>query len=295
MAKLELQGCGSALVTPFKDGAVDYDAFRRIVARQVENGVDFLLPLGTTGETPCLSFEEKVKIYQIARAEAKGRPVIIGCGTNSLEATMAAIHQFEPYKPDAFLVVAPYYNKPTQAGLYQYFKLVAESTTIPVLLYNVPSRTGVNIKAPTTVSLAKDCPNIIGVKEASGLFAQTSEIVKDAPSDFMVFSGDDILTLPFMAVGAKGVISVASNIAPREVSAMVHAIQAGDYATARELHHRLTPLFRGCFVESNPVPAKAALCHMGLCRNEFRLPMVPGTPETCELVAKVVDDLKLDY
>lgn len=295
MAKLNLQGCGTALVTPFKITDVDFQAFRSMVRRQVRCGVDFLVPLGTTGETPCLNNQERIEILKIAKEECGGKPVIVGGGTNSLQDTIAAMNVLEPYGPDAFLIVVPYYNKPTQEGMYQYFKAVAAATKKPVIIYNVPGRTGANMLPQTVLRLAKDVPNIIAIKEASGNYEQVSTILREAPKDFQVLSGDDDMTLALMATGAAGVISVASNIAPKEVANMTHRILAGDLANARKLHHRLWPLFKACFVESNPVPAKAALKALGLCRNELRLPLVPATKETEKLMAQVIKDLKLDY
>lgn len=288
---INLHGCGTALVTPFHNGEVDYEAFRRLVRRQISGGVDYLLALGTTGETPNLSLEEKIKILNIAEEESGGRPVIVGGGTNSLTQTIHSIKELEPYGPDAFLIVVPYYNKPTQEGLYQYFKAVAESTEKPVILYNVPSRTGTNMLAETTVRLARDVRNVVAIKEASGIFGQVSEILRNAPEDFQVISGDDALTLPFMSAGAVGVISVASNIAPAEVSELVHLAEKGDFIGARAVHHRLSPLFKACFVESNPIPTKAALSCMGLCDNELRLPLVPAAAKTKALVASVLKEL----
>lgn len=295
MAKLNLQGCGTALVTPFKNGKVDYDAFRKMAARQIKSGVDFLVPLGTTGETPCLSNEERIEILKIAKEEAAGKPVIVGGGTNSLQDTIAAMKVLEPYGPDAFLIVVPYYNKPTQEGMYQYFKAVAASTKKPIIMYNVPGRTGSNMTPATCLRLAKEIPNIVAVKEASGKYDQVSAILREAPKGFQVLSGDDDMTLALMATGAVGVISVASNIAPREVSNMTHRALKGDFKNARALHHRLWPLFKACFVESNPVPAKAALASMKLCRNELRLPLVPATKETEKLMKSVIRELIINY
>lgn len=293
MADLKLQGCGTAMVTPFKDGKVDYDAFRDMVVRQVAAGVDFLVPLGTTGETPCLSVEERIEILKIAKANCAGRPIVVGGGTNSLEDTIASIRQLEPYGPDAFLIVVPYYNKPTQEGMYRYFKAVAESTTKPVISYNVPGRTGVNMLPATCLRLAREVPNIIAVKEASGNYSQVSAILRDAPEGFALLSGDDDMTLALMATGAAGVISVASNVAPREVADLTHSALAGDFVAARAMHHRLWPLFKACFVESNPIPAKAALAGMGLCCNELRLPLVPASGATEELMRGIVKELQL--
>ena len=288
---LKLSGLGTALVTPFRNGAVDYDAFVALVDRQVAAGVDFLVPLGTTGETPCLSDEEKLILLQITKEHANGKPVVVGVGTNSLNGTLKNIKLFEQYEPDAFLVVAPYYNKPTQRGLYEYFKAVAASTEKAVILYNVPGRTGVNISADTTLELAK-IENIIAVKEASGNYAQISRIIGEAPEGFAVLSGNDDETLALMATGAKGVISVASNIAPSYTMQMVRALQRDDMVAARSLHHMLFPLFKNCFVESNPIPVKAGLAYLGLIQNELRLPLVPATQATYELMEETIKVLQ---
>ena len=293
MAKLELKGCGTALITPFRDGAVDYEAFRSLVKRQIKCGIDFLVPLGTTGETPCLSLEERIEILRISKQECQGRPVIVGGGTNSLECTLASMRELEPYGPDAFLIVVPYYNKPTQEGMYRYFRAVAESTSKPIILYNVPGRTGANMQSDTVIRLAKDCPNVVAVKEASGSFAQASAILREAPEDFSVLSGDDMLTLPFMAAGASGIISVASNVVPMDMARLAHLCLNGDFSQARKLHHKLSPLFKACFVESNPIPAKAALSQMGLIRNELRLPLVPASEQTEKVIAEVLKALAL--
>ena len=292
MKDLVLQGCGTALVTPFTaDGAVDYEAYAALVDRQVAGGVHFLVPLATTGETPTLSQEEKVAIFQTVKAHAKGRPLLVGVGVNSLPDTLANIRLLEPLGPDALLVVVPYYNKPTQQGQYEYFKAVAAATSLPVIIYNVPGRTGANMLPDTVLRLAQDVPNIRGIKEASGKYDQVSEILRRAPEGFTVLSGDDDMTLAFMATGAHGVISVASNVAPKEVTEMVEAVQRGDYATARVLHHRLFPLFKACFVESNPIPAKAALSLLGQMRATVRLPLAEASDQTKELMQKVLQDL----
>lgn len=288
---LKLSGLGTALVTPFRNGAVDYDAFVALVDRQVAAGVDFLVPLGTTGETPCLSDEEKLILLQITKEHANGKPVVVGVGTNSLNGTLKNIKLFEQYEPDAFLVVAPYYNKPTQKGLFEYFKAVAASTEKAVILYNVPGRTGVNIGADTTLELAK-IENIIAIKEASGNYAQISRIIGEAPEGFAVLSGNDDETLALMATGAKGVISVASNIAPSYTMQMVRALQRDDMVAARSLHHMLFPLFKNCFVESNPIPVKAGLAYLGLIQNELRLPLVPATQATYELMEETIKVLQ---
>ena len=289
MKQLSLKGCGTALFTPFKDGALDEGALVRNVERQVAAGIHFLVPLGTTGETPCLSLEERRRILELTRAHAGGRPVVVGGGTNSLSATLESIRALDG--ADAFLIVVPYYNKPTQEGLYQYFKAVAEGTDKPVILYNVPGRTGANLAAETTLRLAEEVPGIVAIKEASGNYAQISEIIRCAPEGFSVLSGNDDETLPLMATGADGVISVASNVAPREMVALTEAMSRGDLATARSLHHRLSPLFKTLFVEPNPIPGKAAMARLGLMENSLRLPLVPASRETEERMAQVLEAL----
>ena len=289
---LVLQGCGTAMVTPFKpDGSVDFEALAALTARQVAAGVDFLVPLGTTGETPALSPEEKVEVFKTVRANAGGLPLMPGVGANNLPGTIANIRLMEPLAPEALLVVVPFYNKPTQQGQYEYFKAVASETSLPVIIYNVPGRTGANMLPDTVIRLAEDVPNIKGIKEASGNYSQVSEILRCAPKDFTVLSGDDDMTFAFMATGAHGVISVASNIAPKEVSAMVHALMKDDIPSARALHHKLVPLFKACFVESNPVPAKAALAQMGLMGATVRLPLSEASAATAGIMSKVLDEL----
>ena len=277
------------MFTPFKDGKLDEAAFAATVRRQVEAGIHFLVPLGTTGETPCLSVAERQKVLAIARENAPGKKLLVGGGTNSLTATLESMAQLPD--ADAFLIVVPYYNKPNQTGLYEYFKAVAGSTEKPIVIYNVPGRTGANINAETTLRLAEEIPNIIAVKEASGKYAQISEIIRCKPEGFSVLSGNDDETLSLMATGADGVISVASNIAPREMVALVEALQKDDMPKARELHYRLMPLFKACFVEPNPIPGKAAMAQLGLMANELRLPLVPASPATEELMEKTLKAL----
>ncbi|MBO5546288.1 MAG: 4-hydroxy-tetrahydrodipicolinate synthase [Bacteroidales bacterium] len=292
MESLVLRGCGTALVTPFlPDGSVDYEAYASLVDRQVAAGVHFLVPLGTTGETPTLSDGEKTAVFQLVKEHAKGLPLMPGVGTNSLSGTLANIRLMEPLGPAALLVVVPYYNKPTQQGLYEYYKAVASETDLPVIIYNVPGRTGANILPDTVLRLAADVPNIRGIKEASGNFSQVSDLVRRIPEGFAVLGGDDDMTLAYMAAGAHGVISVASNVAPAEVTQMVEALQRDDLAAARRLHQRLFPLFKACFAESNPGPAKAALAQLGLCGNVLRLPLVPVTESTEALMQKVLSEL----
>lgn len=289
---VDFKGLATALVTPFVDGEVDWQAFRNLVRRQVEAGVDFLVPLGSTAETPCLTDAEKVKILEIAREESNGLPIVAGAGSNSLTATVRNMRLLDGHGADAYLIVVPFYNKPTQEGLYQYFKAVAEETDRQVILYNVPGRTGTNMKTETTLRLA-EIPNITAVKEASGNLAQIIDIKRQAPEGFAVLSGNDDQTLPLMACGADGVISVASNVAPEQMKALTRAVVASDLKEAICLNNSLMPLYHACFVESNPIPAKAALSLMGLCRDEMRLPLLPATGGTRTLLADVLRKLQL--
>ena len=292
MNTINLTGCGTALITPFKNGEVDYEAFAALVDRQVESGIDFLVPLGTTGETPCLEDEERIKVLQIAKEHSQGRPVVAGGGTNSLQHTIRSMKMLEPYGVDAFLIVVPYYNKPTQEGQYQYFKAVAESTDKPIVLYNVPGRTGANMTAETCLRLAQ-IPNIVAVKEASGNREQIEAILAGAPEGFQVLSGNDDDTLWMMQQGGAGIISVASNVAPKHMADFIGAIREGDMVKAEQLNKELTPLFTNCFVESNPIPAKAAMTAMGLIENELRLPLVPCQQKTYDLMVETIKPLGL--
>ena len=304
-------GCGTAMVTPFRDGEVDFCAFEKLVLRQLKAGMHFLVPLGTTGETPCLGNDEKLQLLvrcrEIVEAHelegGKKTPLLVGAGTNSLHLTVKNIEFFSPHGADAFLVVVPYYNKPTQRGQYEYFKAVAESTDKPIVIYNVPGRTGANMEAETCLKLAYEVPNIVAIKEASGKYAQVADILAGAPEDFSVLSGDDDLTLAFMTAGAKGVISVASNVFPEMMVNFVEALGASsvcgdelgvgevDLKAAKRLYYRLRPFFSACFAESNPVPIKAALAEMGLIANELRLPLVPAQGSTVCLMRKLVGEL----
>ena len=285
-------GCGTALITPFTSGDVDYKAFATLVDRQVEAGIDFLVPLGTTGETPCLEDDERIKVLETAKEHSNGLPILVGGGTNSLAHTVRSMKMLDPYGVDGFLIVVPYYNKPTQEGQYQYFKAVAESTDKPIVLYNVPGRTGVNMSAETALRLA-EIDNIVAIKEASGNRGQIEEILRNAPKDFMVLSGNDDDTIWMMQQGGAGIISVASNVAPDHMVKFVRALQGGYSEKAYKLNEELTPLFNNCFVESNPIPAKAALHAMGLIENEFRLPLVPAQQATYDLMVKTIKDLGL--
>ena len=283
------KGCGTALLTPFKDGEVDYNAFAATVDWQVETGIDFLVPLGTTGETPTLSESEKLQVLEVTLQHAQGRPVMAGVGSNSVKGTLDNIRLLQD--ADGFLVVVPFYNKPPQRGMYQYFKAVAEATDKPIILYNVPGRTGSNIEAETTLALAKDVPNIIGIKEASGNKEQIGKILKERPEGFAVLSGNDDDTLALMKDGADGVISVASNVFPSAMVDLVHALQEGKWEDAEKMNARLAPLFKALFVEPNPIPVKAAMAQLGLMENSLRLPLVKATEDTENLMRKTLQDL----
>lgn len=310
--KMLFTGCGTAMVTPFRDGEVDFRAFEKLVDMQLKAGIHFLVPLGTTGETPCLENDEKLRLLVRCReivdahelAGGKKTPLLVGAGANSLRQTVKNIEFFGPHGADAFLVVVPYYNKPTQRGQYEYFKAVAESTDRPIVIYNVPGRTGANMEAETCLRLAHEVPNIVGVKEASGRYPQVAEILAGAPEGFSVLSGDDDLTLAFMTAGARGVISVASNVFPDMMVNFVEALGAPevcgdslccggtDLKAAKRLYFRLRPFFSACFVESNPIPVKAALSEMGLIANELRLPLVPAQETTVELMKRLLEELR---
>ena len=284
-----LTGCGTALLTPFRGGEVDYEAFAATVDWQVATGIDFLVPLGTTGETPTLSESEKLQVLEVTLNHADGKPVMAGVGTNSLNGTLANMRLLQD--ADAFLVVVPFYNKPPQRGMYQYFKAVAQATDKPIVLYNVPGRTGSNIEPETVLQLAKDVPNIIGIKEASGKFDQAQKILNDRPNGFKLFSGNDEDTLKLMQAGADGVISVASNVFPSAMVDFVRALQANKAEEAQKMHNRLMPLFKALFVEPNPIPAKAAMAQLGLMENSLRLPLVKATEETEALIKQTLQEL----
>lgn len=286
---LSLKGCGTALVTPFlADGEVDYEAYASLIDRQVDSGVDFLVPLATTGETPTLSNEEKIALLKLTYGHAAGKPLLVGCGSNSVPSTLANMELLDGPEVDAWLVVVPFYNKPTQEGQFRYFKAIAEASTKPLVIYNVPGRTGVNMTAATCLRLAREVPGIIGVKEASGKYDQISEILLGAPEGFSVLSGDDSLTLSIMEIGAAGVISVASNIWPDKLSCLTSLALEGRFEEARALNATLETLYDACFVESNPIPAKAALSLLGLCSDTMRLPLVSASEETYRLMKKVL-------
>jgi 4-hydroxy-tetrahydrodipicolinate synthase len=287
-------GVGTALITPFtRTGELDDAAIRRLARRQIDAGIHFLVPCGTTGETPTLSDRERRRVVELVVEESSGRlPVVAGAGGYDTREVVHAAREMQAAGADALLSVTPYYNKPTPEGLYQHFSAVAEATPLPIILYNVPGRTGCNIDAATCARLAS-IPNVIGVKEASGNIQQMVEICAAVPDDFLVLSGDDALTLPLMAVGGRGVISVASNEIPAEMVQMVEAAARGDFAAARTVHRRILPLMLGNFVESNPGPVKFAMAAMGLCEEVYRLPMVPPRPDSQQKILRILNELEL--
>jgi 4-hydroxy-tetrahydrodipicolinate synthase len=294
MTKKRFQGTGTAMITPFKaDGSIDEKALRRFVDFQIDGGVDILLPCGTTGEGATLDENETDRVLQIVIEQSRRRvPIILGAGSNSTAKAVQMTKRARKLGADGVLSVGPYYNKPTQQGYYEHFKAVAEADDIPVIVYNVPGRTGGNIEAKTMLRLA-DVPNIVAVKEASGNLGQIMDIIRDAPSDFRVLSGDDALALAVIAVGGDGVVSVVSNETPAIMSSMMNAALEGNLDKARELHYKILPLMNVNFIESNPIPAKAALAMMGLIEENYRLPLVRITPANREKVAKIVEELGL--
>jgi 4-hydroxy-tetrahydrodipicolinate synthase len=268
------QGSQVALVTPFRDGKVDEVKLRELVEFHAKHGTDGIVACGTTGEDPGLSHDEHERVVELIIQSAAGRmPVIVGTGSNSTAHAIALTRHAERAGAQAALVVNPYYNKPTQEGLYRHFRAVAESTALPVFVYNIQSRTAVNVETDTLVRLVRDCRNVVGVKEASGSLDQMSQVVAACGPEFIVLSGDDNVTLPLMAIGGRGVISVIANIVPREVSELTHAALDGDWKRARELHYKLFPLARAAFIEPNPIPLPEAMAMAGLLEPEFRLPM----------------------
>jgi 4-hydroxy-tetrahydrodipicolinate synthase len=277
---LEIRGCGTALVTPFsRDTTVDVEALRRLVQFQLRGGIDFLVPCGTTGETPTLEHGEYLDIIRVVVEEVAGKvPVIAGVGGNSTAKVIGLAQEVEKIKVQGLLSVAPYYNKPTQEGLYQHFKALAESTRLPVILYNVPGRTGSNIE-PATVARLSKIPNIVAIKEASGSITQQMEVLNTVEPGFRVLSGDDAFTFPLMALGGVGIISVVSNEIPGQMTKLAHLMLDGKIDEARKLHFQLLPLMQANFLETNPIPVKAALAMMGMIEEVYRLPLVPMKPE----------------
>ena len=293
MARNIFRGLGIALVTPFtSDGQVDYKSLKRLVEYQIDNGADFLCILATTGETPCLTQDEKDKITQLVKDVNHGRlPILKGCGGNNTAAVVEELRTADWSGIDGILSVCPYYNKPSQEGLYQHFKAIAEASPLPVVLYNVPGRTGINLKPETTVRLANDCENIVAVKEASGSLEQVDEIIKNKPQRFDVLSGDDALTFSMVASGAAGVISVIGNALPKEFSRMIRLEFQGEYEPARKIHHMFTELYSLLFVDGNPAGVKALLHEMGFIENQLRLPLVPTKVSTLQKMAEILKSL----
>lgn len=278
-------GTFTALVTPFKKGQIDFPAFERLIKAQIKAGVDGIVPVGTTGESPTLSYEEHAEVIQRAVEFAGGKiKVLAGTGANSTSEAIYLTEAAEKAGADGSLQVAPYYNKPTQEGLFQHFQTIARSTRLPLVLYSIPGRCGVEIGIDTVRRLAEECPNVVGIKEAGGNADRVSHLRAAVGGRFVVLSGDDSLTLPFMAVGAKGVISVASNVVPREVAAMVRAFTDGKPAQALKLHAKFFPLFRDLFLETNPIPVKTALAMLGQIEEEFRLPLVAMSLKNREML-----------
>ena len=287
------KGLGIALI--FKDdGSVDYEAILRLVDYQLNNGADFFCILATTGETPTLTAEEKQQIKDLVVDKVQGRvPILMGCGGYNTAAVVEDLKNGDFRGIDGILSVCPYYNKPSQEGLYQHFKAIAAATPLPVVLYNVPGRTGVNMQAATTVRLARDCQNIVAIKEASGNLEQVDEIIKNKPADFDVISGDDSLTFPMVSCGAVGVISVIGNALPKEFSRMIRLQMRGEYDPARTIHHRFTDLFSLLFVDGNPAGVKAMLSEMGFIQNVLRLPLVPMRIKNMQRMSEILKELKI--
>lgn len=289
------RGLGIALITPFTDkGEVDYKALKRLVEYQLDNGADFLCILATTAEAPCLTREEKDRITDLIKQTVQGRiPILKYCGGNNTAAVIEEMRDTDWSGIDGILSICPYYNKPSQEGLYQHFKAISQESPLPLVLYNVPGRTGVNMKAETTVRLATDCPNIVAVKEASGSLEQVDEIIKNKPSNFDVISGDDALTFSMVASGAAGVISVIGNALPKEFSRMIRLEFNGEYEPARKIHHAFTELYKLLFVDGNPAGVKALLNDMGFIENRLRLPLVPTKIETKQKMAEILKELRI--
>ncbi|RHJ90420.1 4-hydroxy-tetrahydrodipicolinate synthase [Parabacteroides bouchesdurhonensis] len=295
MADINLKGMGVALITPFKeDESVDYEALGKLVDYQLQNGTDYLVVLGTTAETPTLTEEEKKNIINLVITKVRGRiPIVLGVGGNCTRSIVDKLKNDNFEGIDAILSVVPYYNKPSQEGIYQHYKAIAEATTLPIVLYNVPGRTGVNMTAETTLRIARDFKNVIAVKEASGNIAQMDDIIKNKPANFNVISGDDGVAFPLITLGAIGVISVIGNAFPREFSRMVRLALSGDYDSARTIHHSFTELFSLLFVDGNPAGAKSMLNAMGFIENKLRLPLVPTRIVTFEKIRDVLRQLSI--
>ena len=289
-------GCGTALITPFnKNGSVDYPTVRKLVRRQINAGVDFLVPLGTTGEPSCLTDEEKVLIVDAIVEEVNGKiPILVNIGSNSTDAVLANIERFKNASIDGFLVITPYYNKPTQEGLYHHFVTVAQATNRPIVLYNIPGRTSVNMTAETTLRLAA-IKNIVAIKEGSSNFSQIDTIISHAPKHFAVLVGNDNEILPLVAFGAQGVISGTANVVPREMAKFLNLLRDNNFLGARKMHRRLSGLFNSCSLETNPIPVKAAMSMMGLIANVLRSPLCRATDNTCKQMKETLKELGLIY
>jgi 4-hydroxy-tetrahydrodipicolinate synthase len=292
--RINWTGVGTAMVTPFTvSGELDEAAVRRLGRRQIDAGIHFLVPCGTTGESPTLTDEERVRIVEILVDEARGEvPILAGAGGYNTREVIELGDEMRQVGASGLLSVTPYYNKPTQEGLYQHYRAIAESTPLPIILYNVQGRTGVNIETKTLLRLV-EVPNIVGVKEASGNITQMCEVVNSVPADFIVLSGDDAITLPLMSIGGRGAVSVVSNEIPGEMVEMVEAAEHGDFAAARAVHHRIFSLMQVNFVEANPVPVKAAMAAMGLLEEVYRLPMCSPRPESKEKILRVLKEMDL--
>ncbi|MDR2811374.1 MAG: 4-hydroxy-tetrahydrodipicolinate synthase [Tannerellaceae bacterium] len=295
MTDIDLRGMGVALITPFKENeSVDFETLGKLVDYQLQNGTDYLVVLGTTAETPVLSEEEKNKIIDCVVTKVRGRiPLVLGVGGNCTRTVVEKLKQNRFEGIDAILSVVPYYNKPSQEGIFRHYEAIAQATSLPVVLYNVPGRTGVNMTAETTLRIAHEFKNVVAVKEASGNFTQIDDIIKNKPANFNVISGDDPITFPLITLGAIGVISVIGNAFPREFSRMVRLALAGDYAGARAIHHNFTELFNLLFVDGNPAGVKSMLNAMGYIENKLRLPLVPTRITTFEQIRNVLRQLHI--
>ncbi len=293
MLNSKLVGMGVALITPFKeDESIDFDALTKIIEHQIKNGTDYLVVCGTTAETPTLTGEEKEDIKRFVAQTTAGRiPLVYGIGGNNTREVVRQVTTTDLTGYDAILSVTPYYNKPSQEGLYQHYSAIAKASSLPIILYNVPGRTGVNMTAETTLRIANEFKNVCAVKEASGNFSQIDDIIKNKPADFLVISGDDGITFPLITLGAVGVISVIGNAFPKEFSRMVRLALEGDYSSARQIHHNFTELISLLFVEGNPAGVKSMLAIMGLIENKLRLPLVPNTIKTYEKIRRVLNEI----
>lgn len=295
MERINLKGLGVALITPFKeDDTIDYTALGKLIEHLIQNSIDYLVVLGTTAETPTLSAQEKKEVVSFVKERINGRiPIVLGVGGNCTKSVVDQLKNDDYEGIDAILSVVPYYNKPSQEGIYQHYKAIAQATELPIILYNVPGRTGVNMTAETTLRIAREFENVVAIKEASGNIVQMDDIIKNKPADFMVISGDDGITFPLITLGAVGVISVIGNAFPKEFGRMVRLALNGDYDSALRIHHEFTELFSLLFVDGNPAGVKAMLNAMGYIDNKLRLPLVPTRITTYEKMRVVLDNLNI--